>query len=409
MSAPKVVKVTVKDKSANLPVKGQGVILFNRTTAASAKFTFFSTNRLNKLSVEFSETGVNVVAKEPLVDTTNTKGLVADMAATYWFSVDSQNQILAAGIGEPRMETLVYSYRFPTELHESNKEFLESLAYVVYDSDSTYLPTGFAPLKILRDPITARVPLTLKDTAGLTMEDVASGKIMPVANLPTTSQKLYNCIAGPKFCLETPEFPDFYKAIQYSIATPGCWCYETLKKKATEFSKDKPNVLETYLRITLGQNNGESPGVPYVMEIWPAGHYSPIHSHGGAEAVIRVLEGGIHVNLYPYLSKEAAPFTGADFVKGDVLWISPTLNQTHQLKNLGTAACITIQCYMYDGEDDKHYDYFDYLDENGVTQQYEPDSDMEFLEFRQLMLEEWAMRPRGCCVWRGGGKKIERT
>ena len=91
------------------------------------------------------------------------------------------------------------------------------------------------------------------------------------------------------------------------------------------------------------------------------------------------------------------------------MWISPTLNQTHQLKNMGTAACITIQCYMYDGKDDKHYDYFDYLDENGVTRQYEPDSDMEFLEFRQLMLEEWTMRPRGCCVWRGGGKKIERA
>ena len=386
MANPKVLKVGLTDKSTSLPVKGQGVVLFHRTTATNVKFTFFSIDQLNKLSVDFSSTHVNVTAKEPLVDPTNTKGLIADEAASYWFSLDSQNQLLMAGIGEPRMETTIYSYRFSAD----NKEFLESLAYVVYD-------IGFTPLRILRDPVTGKVPLTLKDTAWLTMDDVASGTIMPVANLPATSQKLYNCIAGPLFSLATPTFPDFYKAIERSIATPGCWCYETLKKKATEFSKDRPNILETYLRITLGQNNGESPGVPYVMEIWPAAHYSPIHSHAGAEAVIRVLEGGIHVDLYPYLSKEAAPFTGADFVKGDVMWISPTLNQTHQLKNLGTATCVTIQCYMYDGEDDKHYDYFDYLDEKGVTQQYEPDSDMDFVEFKELMLEEWATRSRSCC------------
>ena len=392
----KSLKITVKDKSTNLLVKGQGVILFNRTSTTNAKFTFFSLGRGNKLSVEFSESGVQVSTNNgPLVDSTNTKGLVGDLAAPYWFSLDSQNQILLAGIGEPRMETVIYAYSFPIATHQSNKEFLESLSHVVYDCDNTHVP--ITPLKILRDPVTDSVPLTLKDTATLTMDDVASGAHMPVANLPATSQRLYDCVAGPKFCLDTPEFPDFYKAIEYSIATPGCWCYKTLKKKATEFSKDRPNILETYLRITLGQNNGESPGVPYVMEIWPAGHYSPVHSHAGAEAVIRVLEGGIHVDLYPYLSKEAAPFLGADFVKEDVMWISPTLNQTHQLKNTTGSTCITIQCYMYDGTDDKHYDYFDYLDEKGAVQQYEPDSDMDFVAFKELMLDEWAIRPHGCC------------
>jgi hypothetical protein len=157
------------------------------------------------------------------------------------------------------------------------------------------------------------------DTSELTMDDVANSRYMPVANLPTTSQKLYNCIAGPKFTLNTLDFPDFYKAIEYSLATPGLWCHETIKKKATEFNKDKPNEAETYLRITLGQNNGESPGIPYVMEIWPAGHYSPIHSHAGAEAVIRVLEGGINVNMYAFLSGGVPPFSNADFVKGNIM------------------------------------------------------------------------------------------
>jgi predicted metal-dependent enzyme (double-stranded beta helix superfamily) len=231
------------------------------------------------------------------------------------------------------------------------------------------------------------------DTPALTMDYVASGRVMPVANLPTTSKKLYDCISGPNFTLNTEDFPEFYQAIEYSLATPGLWCHETIKKKANEFNKDKPDEAETYLRITLGQNNGESPGIPYVMEIWPAGHYSPVHSHAGAEAVIRVLEGDINVSLFPFLSASVKPFTKGNFIKDDVMWISPTLNQTHQLKNLGDKTCVTIQCYMYDGNDNRHYDYFDYLDNQGVVQQYTPDVDMDFLQFKELMLEEWVTRP----------------
>ena len=201
-----------------------------------------------------------------------------------------------------------------------------------------------------------------------------------------------NCIAGKKFVLDTPDFPDFSRAIQHSIDTPGLWCYETLQKKATEFNPDKPTPLETYLRITLGHNNGESPGIPYVMEIWPSGHYSPVHNHSGANAIIRVLHGSIHVTLFPFLCPEGIePFGSADFDKEDVTWISANLNQIHQLKNLetNTDACITIQCYMYDKDDVVHYDYFDYVDDNGVIQHYNPDSDMEFLEFKKQMKIEW--------------------
>jgi uncharacterized cupin superfamily protein len=382
-------------KTIPLLVHGQGVFLFS--TAETAAFTFFDKNRVNALSVEFFKEEVSVVSKpsgEVLKDDTNNSGLVDLSGAYYWFSVDSQNEILYAGVGEARLENVIYTYNFSDALKESSKLFLESLTHIVIHEDSPSL----VPMKLLRDPITASVPLKIADTATLTMEDVASGAFMPKANLPATAQKLYDCIAGSKFTLETKGFPDFYKAIEYSIATPGCWCYETLQKKATEFSKDRPNIAETYLRITLGQNNGESPGIPYVMEIWPKGHFSPVHSHSEAEAVIRVLEGGIHVELYPFLSAGVEPFGSGDFVKGDVMWISPTLNQTHQLKNIGTTTCITIQCYMYDSTDDKHYDYFDYLDDKGAVQQYEPDSDMDFLEFKKLMLHEWAMRPRCFCL-----------
>ena len=63
----------------------------------------------------------------------------------------------------------------------------------------------------------------------------------------------------------------------------------------------------------------------------------------------------------------------------------------HQLKNLDTndSACITIQCYLYDNDDKTHYDYFDYLGNKNAKNQYEPDSDMDFLEFKKLMQKEW--------------------
>ncbi len=170
-----------------------------------------------------------------------------------------------------------------------------------------------------------------------------------------------------------------------------------IKEKATEFGKD-PQLLETYLRITLGQNNGESPSVPYVMEIWPVGHYSPIHNHGAANAVIRVLNGTIQVSLYPFLYDQpntVVPFAIQDFKKDDATWlISSTLNQVHKLKNLDTNidTCITIQCYLYDRNDTEHYDY---LGEKNANNQYEPDSDnMDFVEFKKTMRKEWDNRTK---------------
>jgi hypothetical protein len=47
---------------------------------------------------------------------------------------------------------------------------------------------------------------------------------------------------------------------------------------------------------------------------------------------------------------------------------------------------------MYDETNKSHYDYFDYIDGDGNKQQYEPDSDMDFVEFRERMKKEWANR-----------------
>jgi len=387
------------DSKINLIVHGQGVLVFTYADInQSCPFKILNKDQTDGFDIVLSTSSVlftRISTGEFLFNqktSGNKNGLTEENGAYYWFSIDSQNQTFYTGIGEPRLETATYMYTFmfaDNNSRENNKLFLESLTNIK-------ITDSIKPTKLIRDPITLMIPNLVKNTEELTMNTIAQGTYLPKSNLSATAQILYDCISGKNFVLDDSDFPEFSKAIEYSIKTPGCWCNTRLKEKSTEFNKDKPNILETYLRITLGQNNGESPGIPYVMEIWPVNHYSPIHNHSEADAIIRVLHGTINVSLFPFLCTTGVePFAKVNFVKDDITWISPNLNQTHQLKNLETSkdTCITIQCYMYENDDVAHYDYFDYIDDNGVKKQYEPDSDMDFVKFKALMKEEWNSRP----------------
>ena len=391
--APKSIALTL-GSPATLILKGQGVYLFDTTSVdvSGVSLRFLNADASQELRVDWSTSSVSArVGTTQLVDVGNTSGLVGKQGAFYWVSLDAHNRRLMAGVGEARLETCVYTYNFPTDFSPS---------FSLHELTTVYAGAGIRPLRLLRDPVTHSMPLIVKKTHQLTMDDIASAAYMPKANLSLIAQKLHDCIAGPVFRLDDADFPHFSAAIEASIANPDGWCYQRLLEKATEFGPSNP--AETYLRITLGQNNGESPGIPYVMEIWPPGHYSPVHNHAGSHAVIRVLHGSIQVRLFPYLCCDLSgvpPFATTAFSKGDLTWISPTLNQTHQLTNVGSKTCVTIQCYMYDGTNRLHYDFFDYVDAGGVRQQYTPDSDMDFVAFKALMKAEWSSRRGGgCCV-----------
>jgi len=381
------------NKHIHFIINGQYTFLFRSKSTKKCKFYVQDEERKQGLIIEFNKKSVKINKwpdVEVLKDKNNNQGLSSKKGAYYWVSIDAQNQKIQAGIGEARIENVIYCYFFPRnndEERKQNKSFLECLTNID-------LTLNIIPIQLLKDPIMSKVPLLVKDTNHLTMDDIANKTYLPKALLSSDAQQLYDCISGNNFVLDSIDFPDFSKAIEYSIATPGLWCHEKLKDKSTEFDKNKPNILETYLRITLNENNGESPGIPYVMEIWPIGHFSPVHSHSNANAVIRVLHGKINVKLFPFLCDEEdtiEPFNESQFVKDDITWISPTLNQVHQLTNLdkNTQTCITIQCYKYDEKDTTHYDYFDYLDSKGNKQQYEPDSDMDFILFKEKMKQEW--------------------
>lgn len=100
----------------------------------------------------------------------------------------------------------------------------------------------------------------------ITLDELASGSVMVPANLSSECQRLYANISGPNIALDTEKFPDFTKAIERSVNTEGLLCQKLLQKKM------KKNYNTTYLRITLGADLGNSPGAPYVLEIWPAMH-----------------------------------------------------------------------------------------------------------------------------------------
>ena len=395
-----------KSDEINLIVPGQGVFIFYGNNSEKVSFSLFNKDKTDGFNIEIvmGQVRVNRIGiLDPLIDDKNINGITDLKNAYYWFSIDTMNHRFYAGIGEARLETKIYEYNFKfskegDELRKKMKKFLESITTIHNHKNSNIIP-----IKLLRDPITLSIPLLVRNTNDLSMSDIASGKYLPKSNLSLSSQKLYDCISGNKFILDDMDFPEFSKAIEHSIINPDGWCYKKLRDKSTEFNKDNPNLDETYLRITLGENNGESPGIPYVMEIWPIGHYSPIHNHAGAEAIIRVLHGTINVSLYPFLCGDKDKnerFSNVNFVKDDITWISTTLNQTHKLLNLdhSTNTCITIQCYMYDNTDINHYDYFDYIDNDGIIQQYEPDSDMDFVDFKNLMKEEWNNnKSTSCC------------
>jgi hypothetical protein len=369
-----------------LPIAGQGVFLFEYSgePQGTCSYSVSNATQTDGLHVEWSMDGVHIVRMNsltPYVDPKNSKGLTDKKGAFYWFSLNAQNQTICAGVGEARQETSIYQYTLPfstDDERKANKAFLESLITI-------YCVQHVSPCSLLHNPITKAIPLCVKHV--LSLDSIAKGIYMHKSHLSAVSQQMYECVVN--CVLDTDDFPDFSRAIQQSIQDG--WCKQRLIEKSNEFSKVDPNLNETYLRITLGENNGDSPGIPYVMEIWPAGHYSPIHSHANAEAIIKVLHGTINVTLFPFLGGDS--FTSVDIMKEDMTWISPNLTQIHQLLNRGSDdVCITIQCYMYDQKNHIHYDYFDYLDDKNAVQQYEPDSDMDFVAFKELIRNEWENR-----------------
>ncbi|MFL6863338.1 MAG: cysteine dioxygenase, partial [Allosphingosinicella sp.] len=347
-----------------LPVPGQGTIGF--AVSRSDPFTVTARGAPGSPALRWSVGSLDVRLDEIPLDGEATElltvagiGLDASLACPYWFSFDCHNRLMRYGKGEMRLGTMLASCALEAAAEGQPDPWAWIAAIEDIEVDAEI--AGFVDL--WKDPVTIELPMRVVPHDAITMEDIAYGRVTVPASLTATCQKLYDNVAGAGFLLDTPDFPDFSAAIKASILDKNGWCAQVLEKKANEFGKYDPDM--TYLRITLGTNQGESPGIPFVMEIWPSGNYSPIHNHGGSDAVIRVLHGEINVSLYPFLApQQTTPFAAKTFAREDVTWISARLNQVHQLHNLNVdEPCITIQCYLYSDDNDTHWPYFDYLGE----------------------------------------------
>lgn len=387
---------TLNKATNKLILKGQGAVAV--TTANNREFSIYlsasATEKFPGYALTVNQEKAAFYKYEPgnhLIELKSELGVGIDSEKDcwYWFSIekikcslDSIKFRLRYGKGEQRKLNILMEYTLAD--CKASESWIEDIEHIHFNSIDIQLG------EIWRDPVTIEPPLLIFSRDAITMEMAATYKGTVVENLTSECQKLYANVAGKQFQLNTPDFPDFSEAIKQSIQHPKGWCYQTLKNKEKEFGEANPDA--TYLRITLGVNQGESPGIPYVMEIWPNGHYSPIHNHAGANAVIKVLHGEITVRLFDMLSvSHTTPFKTATIKEGDITWITPRLNQTHQLHNENLHnVCITVQCYLYNLEDNFHYECFDYIDNNGKKiEKFLPNSDMDFLAFKEQMKKEW--------------------
>lgn len=335
--------------------------------------------KVSKESVSFYKE--NGKTSEKLGEQKHDIGIDPDPACTYWFSLDSHNKTLRYGKGEVCKGATLHEYALSdNELAEVGK-----VGQIQYQGE-------IASSRVGRFPVVANPPMLILPSDEMDMAIIAEGNTATPENLSQAGRELYSMVGGKKLSLNTPDFPDFAKAIQHSILSKDGWCHRKLIEKAGGFGDAKT----TYLRITLGENQGNSPGHPYVLEIWPAGHRSPIHDHGNATAIIRVLSGEIQANLYSMLSiHHQKPYATTMLEEGHVTYMSADCRQVHKLENLNQEGvpCVTLQCYQYEGTDNVHTEHFSYITHDGKEiHQFKPNSDMDFFEFKALMQTEWKNR-----------------
>ena len=99
----------------------------------------------------------------------------------------------------------------------------------------------------------------------------------------------------------------------------------------------------------------------------------------------------IKATYYDSLTSHGGPheMNTAELTEGMVTWIGPQNYQIHKLHNDTKTVCCTIQCYRFPDEDKEHYEKFNYVDAKNQERAFDPNSDMAFGEFENLMRMEW--------------------
>jgi len=251
-------------------------------------------------------------------------------------------------------------------------------------------------IEVRKEPLVVNPSPFVMDAKKATMNLIDKNQYMFSSELPPACKVLYDTIVNSELDMEYEMGLMEYRlsdAIRYSMTTPGCLLHKTLQNKS-------------YLRITIGPSAKESPGIPYVLEFWPPGSTSSVHNHGSVCAVIKCVFGTIQNGTYnkmpskmydEKMAKTIPPqeLFRFDAYKGDVMWMSPEWFQTHQLRNVSSDYCATINCYRYDENDQIQWNLFDYVnDTNGQMGNFFPNTDYSYGEMRALVMDEYQNRSR---------------
>lgn len=309
-----------------------------------------------------------------------------------WVSVDRGNDRITVGHGYLMQKNTLLTLDLPPEERRMGnvpaaavERGLVSRLRWVGIADQVKV----ASAKRDRMPVTIDTPPAIVEHNRFTLDQLEENVATVASALPQEAQILYGTVAGRGVVLSQ----DDAAAIDYSVRTEGMTLWKKLAAKRHEFGGDPQMV---YIRGTVGPQQGNSPGVPFVVEIWPPGCYSPVHNHGNTVAVIKVLHGRISVTWYNPLAQDRNPkeppsVGTATFSAGAVTWITPEMYQTHQLRNPSdTTSCVTIQSYRYLDDDNAHYEFFDYVSPDPSTtklQHFRPDSDFDYAKL--LTIVHW--------------------
>lgn len=140
-------------------------------------------------------------------------------------------------------------------------------------------------------------------------------------------------------------------------------------------------------------------GAPAVLEIWPAQHYSPMHSHGNTTGIIYCLAGQLDVMSYETLHWNATKRGLVTLTPGQCAWLSkhqyavhkvfcPMDGGNHPTAQLNDSGEFGASFHVYLNENettvDEHVpaelsrDIFHYIDEN------EPHEEKKFITYSDL-------------------------
>ena len=351
-----------------------------------------------KISIKFSDSSEDVLlhSSEPM------KGIETQKTASYWFSVDRDGFMIRYGKGYIMLQTTCGTIDFTDKRYQDKLEKVQTtfcnpekpLYLMVFSigMKSSHNPLIESELmfQFKKYPLTGNRSPVIKDSSKVTMFDLDRGEFTFSDDLPLACRELYNIIKG--LDLEFPENPamKLSDAMRFSLDTEGKFLNQILESKKGEFG----DPSEVYIRVTLGRDLRTGPGIPFVLEIWPTGCRSPIHNHGSACAIIKVLFGQIQISIYNKATNpptEMDPLFKFDAKQGDATWMDDNWFQAHELKNTTNDFCATIQSYRYQVDDAIRWPGFDYIREGKVCEQdtFIPNSDATFIQMRQTVLQEY--------------------